>query len=57
MEYRQIGQSSIKVSVISYGNYLNADDIDSKKRNTEIIKHAGDMGINFFDTAEGYAAG
>ena len=57
MEYRQIGQSSIKVSVISYGNYLNADDIDSKKRNTEIIKHAWDMGINFFDTAEGYAAG
>jgi len=47
----------LKVSVISYGNWLNSDDPESVKKNVEIIKHAWSKGINFFDTAEAYGEG
>lgn len=47
----------MKVSVISYGNWLNSNDPQTKLRNKEIMKHAWDLGINFFDTAEVYGFG
>lgn len=56
MEYRYLGNSGLKVSVISFGNMINFnpenDEVDKK-----IIKACLDNGINFFDTAEIYANG
>ena len=54
MEYRYLGPTGLKVSVLSWGNWVNnANDqltIDS-------IKFCLEHGINFFDTAELYGFG
>jgi aryl-alcohol dehydrogenase-like predicted oxidoreductase len=57
MEYRNLGSTSLKVSLVSYGNWLNCNDPETILKNKEIIKHAWDLGINYFDTAEGYGKG
>lgn len=54
MIYRQLGPTGIKVSVISYGNWVNSNDKDSQQITTECVKTAWGLGINFFDTAEVY---
>ena len=54
MQYRFLGPTGIKVSVISYGNWLNSNSADSQKITTDCVKQAWDLGINFFDTAESY---
>jgi len=54
MEYRYLGPTGIKVSVISYGNWLNSDSETAKKLTIDCVKTAWDLGINFFDTAEVY---
>ena len=64
MEYAELGKSGIKVSrfclgCMSFGDpaskmhawTLNADESE------KIIRHALDLGINFFDTANVYSAG
>ena len=57
MEYRRLGATGLKVSAISYGNWVNADHNTSLEANTLVIKKAWELGINFFDTAEGYGKG
>ena len=57
MVYRTLGKTTLKVSAVSYGNWLNGHDAEAIERNKQIVKHAWDLGINFFDTAEGYGAG
>lgn len=54
MLYRQLGPTGIKVSVISYGNWVNSNDKESQQLTTDCVKTAWDLGINFFDTAEVY---
>ena len=54
MEYRFLGNTGLKVSVIGYGNWLNSHSADSALRTIDIVKRAYDLGINFFDTAEVY---
>lgn len=54
MEYRNLGNSGLKVSAISLGTWLNCKDLDTYK---EIIQTAYLSGINFFDTAESYDCG
>ena len=54
MEYRKLGPTGLKVSVISYGNWLNSNSEDTKKMTNLCVKKAWDLGINFFDTAEVY---
>ncbi len=58
MPYRQLGQSGLKVSALSLGTERKTFgfDIDTKKA-CELIACAFDHGVNFFDTAEYYAAG
>jgi aryl-alcohol dehydrogenase-like predicted oxidoreductase len=37
MEYRRIGNTGLKVSAISYGNWVNSDDKETEERNIKII--------------------
>ena len=50
MEYRNLGSTSIKVSVISFGNWINSDE-EKAKNTVDCVKKAWDLGVNFFDTA------
>ncbi|MFZ4651641.1 MAG: potassium channel beta subunit family protein [Rubrivivax sp.] len=57
MQYRRLGRSGLRVSALSLGSwvtYHNQVDIDAA---VQMMAAARDGGINFFDNAEGYAAG
>ena len=51
MEYRHLGPTGIKVSIISFGNWVNSDSTEAKNRTYDCVKKAWDLGINYFDTA------
>jgi len=60
MEYRRLGRSGLKVSVLSFGSWVtfaNKDQIAQAAEAAECLSAAKDAGVNFFDNAEGYAAG
>lgn len=54
MKYRYLGNSGIRVSVLSWGNWINVNDSLPYE---QMLRHALDAGVNFFDTAEIYGAG
>ncbi len=57
MEYRRLGKSGLKVSVLSFGSWVtfkNQADVDDA---AAMMKTAYDAGVNFFDNAEVYAHG
>ena len=54
MEYRYLGNSGLRVSVLGYGNWVNNQD---DKLTLDNVKTCLENGINFFDTAEGYGEG
>ena len=54
MEYRYLGNSGIRVSVLSYGNWETSKRPEDYQIVKESIKKCFDAGINFFDTAEIY---
>ena len=54
MEYRYLGNSGLRVSVVGFGNWVNNLNDDLSK---ECFKKALENGINYFDTAEGYGFG
>ena len=53
MQYRKLGSSDIKVSVLGMGcnNFGGRVDLETTRR---VIHHAIDVGINHFDTADVY---
>ena len=55
MIYRYLGNSGLKVSVISWGNWINTKDENDVTYET--VKTAIEGGVNFFDTAEIYGFG
>ena len=63
MEYTKLGQTDIKISKVcvgcmSFGKAGTMHDWTLDEAATEeVVKHALDLGINFFDTANGYSAG
>jgi len=57
MEYRRLGNSGLKVSVLSLGSWVTFDTQVDNELAIECIAAAGDAGCNFFDNAEAYAAG
>ncbi|CDW91092.1 aldo keto reductase family protein [Stylonychia lemnae] len=57
MEYRYLGNSGIKVSVLSFGNWLNSNKEEDYNLTRDAIKKCFDAGVNFYDTAEGYGLG
>ncbi|MCI0439290.1 MAG: aldo/keto reductase [Chloroflexi bacterium] len=56
MEYRQLGNSGLQVSVIGLGTNNFGRRVDARGAEL-VINHAVDMGINMIDTANSYSAG
>ena len=56
MQYRQVGVSPLKVSVLCLGTMMFGDQTDAKVAG-EIVAHARDNGVNFVDTADQYTKG
>lgn len=57
MDYRRIGKSGLKVSVLGFGNWLtHGGGIDDATAGA-CVRKAWDLGINFFDTADIYRKG
>lgn len=57
MIYNRLGNSGLKVSVLSFGNWLTGHDAQAEETQSQLVKYAFDNGINYFDTAEGYGEG
>lgn len=57
MEYRRLGRSGIKVSVLSFGSWVTFDAQLDTNLALECMQAAHDAGCNFFDNAEVYAGG
>lgn len=60
MQYRRVGGTGLQVSVLSFGSWVtfaNADQIETTAQAAECLAVAKEAGVNFFDNAEGYAAG
>lgn len=56
MLYRPLGRSGLHVSPLCLGTMMFGGPTDEATA-TRIIAHARDQGINFIDTADGYAGG
>jgi len=56
MQYVSLGKTGLKVSRLSYGNWVNCGD-GAQEHANKMVKKAWELGINFFDTAEGYGSG
>jgi voltage-dependent potassium channel beta subunit len=57
MDYRYLGNTGLVVSVLSYGNWINAGTEKDYEIARDCIKKCFDAGVNFFDTAEIYGFG
>jgi aryl-alcohol dehydrogenase-like predicted oxidoreductase len=57
MEFRRLGASGLKVSAITYGNWLTHGSQVENDAAIECVRAALDAGITTFDTADVYANG
>ncbi len=57
MEYRRLGSSGLKVSVLSLGSWVTFGDQLGEQVASECMSLARSAGVNFFDNAESYASG
>jgi voltage-dependent potassium channel beta subunit len=57
MEYRRLGRSGLKVSVLSFGSWVTFDNQLDTGLATDCMTAAREAGVNFFDNAEAYAGG
>ncbi len=55
MEYRYLGNTGLRVSILSFGNMVNHMAPEPQASTTEIVGKCIENGINFFDTAESYS--
>jgi aryl-alcohol dehydrogenase-like predicted oxidoreductase len=55
MEFRRLGRSGLKVSEISYGNWLTHGSQVEAEQATACVHEALEVGITTFDTADVYA--
>ena len=55
MEFRYLGNSGLKVSAITFGNWLTHGSQVENSIATECVKAAIESGITSFDTADVYA--
>ena len=57
MQYRRLGQTGLKVSVLSYGSWLTFGSQQAVEQSIECMGAAYEVGVNFFDNAQVYAGG
>ena len=57
MEYRQLGPTGLKISALSFGAWVTFGNQIGDPVARKLLHTAYDAGVNFFDNAEGYAAG
>ncbi len=57
MQYRKLGRSGLKVSVLSFGSWVSFGPQLDVGRARDCLAAAYDAGVNFFDNAQSYAAG
>ena len=57
MHYRRLGPSGLRLSTLSLGSWVTYHNQVDTGAAVELMAAAFDAGINFFDNAEGYAAG
>jgi voltage-dependent potassium channel beta subunit len=57
MEYRRLGRSGLKVSVLSFGSWVTFGPQIDVGLAVDCIGAAREAGVNFFDNAEAYAGG
>ena len=57
MEFRHLGNSGLKVSAVSYGNWITHGSQLEAEQATPCVRAALDVGITTFDTADVYANG
>ncbi len=57
MEYRRLGRSGLKVSVLSFGSWVTFGSRIDGDLARDSLKMAYEAGVNFFDNAEAYAGG
>jgi voltage-dependent potassium channel beta subunit len=57
MEYRRMGDSGLKLSVLSFGSWVTFGNQLDAETGLECMQAARDAGVNFFDNAEAYAGG
>lgn len=55
MEFRYLGNSGLKISEITYGNWLTHGSQVENEVATQCVRQALDVGITTFDTADAYA--
>ena len=55
MEFRYLGRSGLKVSAISYGNWITHGSQVEEDAARSCVKRALDLGITTYDTADVYA--
>jgi voltage-dependent potassium channel beta subunit len=57
MEYRRLGRSGLKVSVLSFGSWVTFGPQLDEGLAAECLAAAYEAGVNFFDNAESYSGG
>jgi voltage-dependent potassium channel beta subunit len=57
MEYRRLGSSGLKVSVLSFGSWVTFGPQVRDHLAVDCLQAAYEGGVNFFDNAESYSAG
>ncbi|MCU1375987.1 MAG: Voltage-gated potassium channel subunit beta channel subunit beta (Kv-beta), partial [Actinomycetia bacterium] len=57
MEYRRLGRSGLKVSVLSFGSWVTFGSQLDTNLAKDCLAAAHDAGVNFFDNAESYGGG
>ncbi|MHB1987199.1 MAG: potassium channel beta subunit family protein [Acidimicrobiales bacterium] len=57
MEYRRLGRSGLKVSLLSFGSWVTFGPQLDDNLAMSCLSAARDAGVNFFDNAEAYAGG
>jgi voltage-dependent potassium channel beta subunit len=57
MEYRRLGNSGLKLSVLSFGSWVTFHNQLGRETALQCMQAAWEAGVNFFDNAEVYAGG